>query len=190
MRTAFKEWAVVVDALGRGDQILILRKGGIAEGRDGFQLDHPEFLLFPTLYHQQRDLVIGSAQERFDELVPNLPPPESVPIEYVAKVAASRRLECLSDAEALRGQHCWKDEVIADRFEWGGSENIFAIALRVRRLPLRIELPMAPTYGGCRSWIELEKDVPTTGAKPVLDSVHFDQKLARFLGALNPAARG
>jgi hypothetical protein len=30
MRIAFKEWAVVVDALGRGDQIIILRKGAVA----------------------------------------------------------------------------------------------------------------------------------------------------------------
>src|SRR5687768_11757609 len=40
MRTAFKEWAIIVDALARGDQILILRKGGISEGREGFQIDH------------------------------------------------------------------------------------------------------------------------------------------------------
>jgi len=189
MRTAFKEWAVVVDALGRGDQVLILRKGGIAEGREGFQLEHPEFLLFSTLYHQQRDLVTPAAQARFDARVVSLPPPEIVRIEYYATVADSRRLECLSDAEALRGQHCWKDEVIADRFEWGVSENIYAIALRVHRLPLPIELPMVPAYGGCRSWIELEKDVATTGSQPVLDAVAFDQKLARFLSALNPAVR-
>ena len=49
MRTAFKEWAVIVDALGRGQQILILRKGGISEGPGGFQVEQPEFLLFPTL---------------------------------------------------------------------------------------------------------------------------------------------
>src|SRR5678816_1223511 len=157
MRAAFKEWTIVVDSLGRGEQILILRKGGIAEGRDGFQLEHPEFLLFPTLYHQQRDLVTPAAQARYDALVPLLPSPEVVRIEYFARVAASRRLECLSDAEALRGQHCWRDEVIADRFEWGAAENIFAMALRVYRLPIPIELPVVPAYGGCRSWIELEK---------------------------------
>ncbi len=37
VRVAFKEWTVVVDALGRGDQIIILRKGGLSEGRDGFR---------------------------------------------------------------------------------------------------------------------------------------------------------
>src|SRR5512138_2779668 len=54
MRTAFKEWAIVVDALGRGEQILILRKGGIAEGRGGFRPEHTRFLLFPTAFHEQR----------------------------------------------------------------------------------------------------------------------------------------
>ncbi|MED5454303.1 MAG: DUF1802 family protein, partial [Verrucomicrobiota bacterium] len=39
MKTAFKEWAVVIDALGRGEQIIILRKGGIHEGKGGFQMD-------------------------------------------------------------------------------------------------------------------------------------------------------
>ena len=33
---AFKEWAVVVDALLRGEQVIILRKGGLREGRGGF----------------------------------------------------------------------------------------------------------------------------------------------------------
>jgi hypothetical protein len=33
MRAAFKEWAVIVDTLGRGGQIVILRKGGISEGK-------------------------------------------------------------------------------------------------------------------------------------------------------------
>jgi len=32
----FKEWSLVCDAFGRGEQSIILRKGGIAEGREGF----------------------------------------------------------------------------------------------------------------------------------------------------------
>ena len=67
MIAAFKEWRVVVDALGRGEQIFILRKGGIHEGRGGFKMDYMEFALFPTEFHQQRDSVIPSAQARFDE---------------------------------------------------------------------------------------------------------------------------
>src|SRR5882762_532527 len=53
MNIGFKEWTLVCDALGRGEQSIILRKGGIAEGRAGFRFQHPEFLLFPTLFHEQ-----------------------------------------------------------------------------------------------------------------------------------------
>ena len=38
MRDAFKEWAVIVQALGEGRQINIFRKGGIHEGPKGFEI--------------------------------------------------------------------------------------------------------------------------------------------------------
>jgi hypothetical protein len=187
MRTAFKEWAVVVDALGHGQQILILRKGGLAEGRDGFQLEHSKFFLFPTLFHQQRESVIEPARQRFDHIAPSFPPPEILRIEFLAEIAAWRRLESLSAAEMLHGQHVWRNEVIAQRFDWGQAKNIFALAVRVQRLPLPIELPMAGSYGGCKSWLELDRDIPVNGAVPVLDQAAFDQKLQHFFAALNPA---
>jgi len=187
VRTAFKEWAIVVDALGRGEQILILRKGGLAESRDGFQVEHPKFFLFPTLFHQQRESVTEAAQKRFDEIAHAFPSTEVVRIEFFAKVAEWRRVESLSAAESLRGQHVWRDEVIAERLDWGKDRNIFAIAVRVYRLPLVVELPMAPAYGGCKSWVELEREIALTNAVPVLDQVAFDQKLQRFFAALNPA---
>jgi len=186
MRTAFKEWAIVVDALGRGEQILILRKGGISEGRGGFQMEHSQFLLFPTVFHQQRESVVAAAQERYDQIAPHLPSPEIVRVEFFAEVAAWRQLDSLSAAEALRSQHCWRDEVIAQRFDWGRAKNIYAIALRVHRLPLAIELPMSPAYGGCKSWVEFDRDIVIGGALPVLDQPVFDQKLSQFLTALNP----
>jgi hypothetical protein len=37
MRVAFKEWAVVVDALPRGEQTVILRKGGLGGQLEQFQ---------------------------------------------------------------------------------------------------------------------------------------------------------
>jgi len=187
MRTALKEWAIVVDGLGTGEQILILRKGGLREGRNGFQVDHDRFWLFPTLYHQQRELVTPPAQARFDRIAPQLPPPELVRIQFLAEAVEWRRLEAFSAAEALRGQHCWPDELIRRRFEWGRARNIFALAVRVHQLPRPVELPMSPAYAGCKSWVELEQDLLTTGAQPVLDQPAFDHKLTRFLAALSPA---
>ncbi|HKQ40493.1 MAG TPA: DUF1802 family protein [Verrucomicrobiae bacterium] len=179
MRTAFKEWAVVVDALGRGEQILILRKGGIHEGQGGFQVEYPRFWLFPTLFHQQRESVISAAQERFI----NSANSEKVLIEFLAEVAEWRRIDSLEQARSFRGQHIWKDEVIAERFEWGRTKDIFALAVRVFRLPRAFELPVLQSYGGCKSWIELEVDLPTKEAVPVLNETSFAEKLKRFRNA-------
>jgi hypothetical protein len=184
VQIAFKEWVIVVDALGRGEQIVILRKGGISEGRGGFQVEHPRFLLFPTLFHQQRESVVQKAQRRFDEIAPRFPSPEKLRIEFHAEVVEWRRLEVLADAERLRGQHIWRDEVIAERFDWGKSKNIFAIAVRVFRLPSPIELPMLPLYGGCKSWVELEHDLDISRAVPVLSDSEFATKLSQFTAAL------
>ena len=184
MRMAFKEWAVVIDALGRGDQIVILRKGGISEGAGGFQIDHRQFLLFPTLFHQQRESVIPSAQARYDQIAPGFPPKDRLRLEFFAEVTAWKRLDTLAEAERLRGQHIWRDEVIAQRFDWGRARNIFVLAARVFRLPQTVELPMLESYGGCKSWVELDVDVSTESATPALDNTAFTRRLNEFHTAL------
>jgi hypothetical protein len=189
VRAAFKEWAVIVDALGRGAQILILRKGGISEGRGGFKLDHERFLLFPTLFHQQREAVIPSAQARYDLIAPHFPPTDRLRLEYFAQVAEAKQIFSLGELNALRGQHVWRDEVIAERFDWGREKAIFALAVRVFRLPTAIELPMLPAYGGCKSWIELEREVATEGSAPVLTDAEFGRKLDLLRDAWRATAR-
>ncbi len=190
MRAAFKDWAVVVDALGHGEQILILRKGGIAEGKGGFRLEHDEFLLFPTLYHQQGEMVIPSARSRYDELAENFPPEDILRLEYFARVVDSREIRSLDDARRLAEQHIWRDQVIEERFEWGKEQKIFAIALRVFRLPEPVELPLLKEYGGCKSWIELNEEIDTSQSTPALDDALFASRLNEFretLRAPSPA---
>jgi hypothetical protein len=178
MRIAFKEWLAIADALGTGRQIVILRKGGISEGRGGFQVDHPEFLLFPTLFHQQRESVLPEAQTRFDQL--EFPAADVLRLEYFCRVIGWRRIESLAEAQRLEGQHVWKPEVIAERFEWGRSKAIFALAVRTYRLPEKIDLPTSPAYGGCKSWIELEQDIDVSAAESVLSDANFGERLKRF----------
>jgi hypothetical protein len=189
VRIAFKEWAVIVDALGRGDQIILLRKGGMSEGRGGFQVEQAQFLLFPTLFHQQRKSVLAVAQSRFDQIAPYLPPANRLRLEFFATVASWRSLDSLAAVERLRGQHIWRDEVIAQRFDWGKTKNIFAIAGRVHRLPAAVELPMLASYGGCKSWVELEREIATDGAMPVLSDQQFAARLSQFHAASDSGAR-
>ena len=191
MRAAFKEWAVVVDALGSGGQIIILRKGGISEGREGFKPEHSRFFLFPTQFHQQRDEVIPSAQARYDLIAPAFRSDDRVRLEFFADIVVAERLHSLEEAEALRGQHIWRDEVIAERFEWGGERAIYALVVRVFKLPAALEMPILASYGGCKSWIELEQDYDVGGSCPVLDNGVFEKKLGQFLETLrhNESAR-
>ena len=186
MRIAFKEWAVVVDALGRGDQIIILRKGGISEGRSGFQVEHNRFLLFPTLFHQQRESVQPGAQMRYDAFAPKLSP-GVVHIEYLVQVVDWKFVDSLESALRLRGQHIWREEVIRERFDWGKSRSIYAMAVRVHRLASPVDLPMREEYGGCKSWVEFDEPIHTDHAQPVLTDNEFETRLQRFRGALEPA---
>jgi hypothetical protein len=187
VRIAFKEWAIIADALGTGRQIQILRKGGISEGRGGFQVDHPEFLLFPTLFHQQRQSVTEEAQRRYDEIEKSFPPEDILRVEYFCRVVSWRRLEDLSVARRLESQHIWRPEVIAERFDWGKGKAIFVLAVRTFRLPQAIDLPMLPAYGGCKSWIELERELDVSGAVPVLGDSAFTQSLQAFEQAVGEA---
>src|SRR6266545_131506 len=57
LRRALKEWAVVVEAIREGRQIILLRKGGIHERGDRFAAEAGEFLFFPTFEHQKPDLL-------------------------------------------------------------------------------------------------------------------------------------
>jgi hypothetical protein len=188
VRVAFKEWAIVVDALGRGEQIFILRKGGIHEGRGGFRVEHDRFLLFPTLFHQQRESVIASAQTRFDQIAPDLPSSDFVRFEYWAQVIEWHELLSPSALDELRGQHIWRDELLRERFEWGRSHGIFAMVTRVHHLQQRVELPMLPSYGGCKSWIELDPSISTEGSVPVLSDSAFESKLERVRESLVQSA--
>ena len=184
MKTAFKEWMVVIQALGRGDQIFILRKGGIHEGRGGFRMEHSEFLLFPTLFHQQRESVVPGADVHFEEIAAEAQSRNMVPIEFFARVVEHHHLENFADVQKLSGQHIWRDEVIEQRFEWGRERGIYAIAVRVFRLPIRLELPNLPEYGGCKSWVTLAKDAYTQDAPPVLEDSAFNDRLEQFRTAL------
>lgn len=184
MTAAFKEWAVVVDALGHGDQMFILRKGGIHEGRGGFQPEFREFFLFPTLFHQQRESVVPTAQARYDQICPSFAPPDVLRLEYWAELIEWLKI---SDFEALRrlnGQHVWLESILAEKFAWGKDRSVFALALRVYRLPIARELPMLPEYGGCKSWIQLARPLVTSDSVAVLDETAFARKLAAFRAAL------
>src|SRR5687767_8620791 len=71
LSVALKEWAVVCRALESGAQMILLRKGGIYEAAGEFELEHRQFLLFPTYLHQNLNMLKpqhhGGFEPRSDE---------------------------------------------------------------------------------------------------------------------------
>lgn len=177
----FKEWLVVCDALGAGRQSIILRKGGIAEGRGGFQWQRDTFLLFPTHFHQQRDQVTWDPTP---EAASDLARPEEIVLRYAAQLEWSGRVNHWTAAAALAPHHVWNEEVVQDRFGYGGETGLSVAVVRVFRLANPLILAMEKRFGGCRSWV----DLPEGGAldmAPVLDDETHCERL-KALATLLP----
>lgn len=182
---AFKEWAVICAALAEGRQSLILRKGGIHEGTDGFQIEHREFWLFPTYLHQDADGVIEDARPLLERVQRDQPAPEFVRIAQYVVVDEVIEVRDPIVLPSLCGLHIWSDRTVEQRFHYK-RPGLFVLPVRVYGLPQPIELPNSEYFAGCRSWIELPSDLPTAGAEPVLNDGEFSRRLAAIRVATSP----
>ena len=173
MSVAFKEWAVVCEAIGSGRQSIMLRKGGIAEGRDGFAFKHREFFLFPTWFHEQLEkttLPVGTT------LPPQLE--GEIEIRYAVALEWSRLVTDTARLPALKEFHILHDSVIDERFHYDETLGIHVAFVRGFRLELPRRLPMQKNFGGCRSWLDLP-DLGDTRLVPVLtDEEHSARRSA------------
>jgi len=156
---AFKEWQVVCDALESGEQSLILRKGGISEGKLGFQWLHERFFLFPTQFHEQANQVRPDPEGNPREFEGGADGErENVAIRLFAETTEIGRLTDWGAIEALADEHIWTEKVIRDRYEWGDEPGISFARVRIWRLAEPWVLANRKSFGGCRSWIGLPAD--------------------------------
>jgi hypothetical protein len=171
-RIAFKEWAVVCRALEEGAQSIILRKGGIDEGSEGFRVRHREFWLFPTQFHQRPEQLIPDARPLLDRATAESPPAGTIPIGEYVVVSDVREINDESLLDRLADLHIWSRETVAQRFHYR-QPGLFLLIARVYRLPQPLLLTDTPYFAGCRSWVELPEALPTAGATPVLSDEQF-----------------
>lgn len=176
----FKEWLVVCDALGAGRQSIILRKGGIAEGRGGFQWQRESFLLFPTHFHQQRDQV---SWEPTAEALGDLAHPDEITIRFAAQVEWNGRVAEWEAAAAVAPFHVWMEDVVKDRFGYGEETGLSVAIVRVFRLATPCRLAMEKRFGGCRSWVDLP-EFEIGAMTPVLDDAQHADRLRALASVL------
>lgn len=151
----FKEWKIVCDALASGRQALILRKGGIHEGRQGFSFAHESFFLFPTHFHAQGQHV----REGKTHPIPEWNPGDLVTITHHAQALQAVTLTDWSKVSALFPHHIYSEQTVRERFDWEAkgmaSGSIHVALVRVRKLPQPWEFTYQKSHGGCRSWVNI-----------------------------------
>jgi hypothetical protein len=174
LRHAFKEWAVICRALAEGRQALILRKGGVAEVGGAFRVEHARFWLFPTYVHQQRDGIMTKTVPLLEQAEAARPPDNVVSLSHFAEVTQVYQILDLQKVLNLAGFHCWSEETVRARFAYR-SPGLFVLPVRVYRAAEVVALATTAYYAGCKSWVELEQELPTGGAMPVLADAAFGE---------------
>ena len=182
-RYAFKEWAVVCEALASGRQTLIPRKGGIHEGRDGFRVEHGEFWLFPTRFHQEREEIVPDAHPLLAQAIAARPPEGVVRLQHYALVSEVFHVTEEAVLPRLAGLHVLSEETVSRRFHYR-TPGLFVLAVRIYRLPEPIEISESPHFAGCRSWVEMPEELPTAGLEAVLSDERAEDVLRQVRAAL------
>jgi hypothetical protein len=171
----FKEWALVCEALGHGRQSIIVRKGGIAEGRAGFSFQHQEFYLFPTWFHEQ------PAKVRVSDIVTPEERAGEIEIQYFAKLETARVITSWPVAEALAPLHILQPDVVRERFEYEDAPGVHVAFVRVFRVLPAWTLASEKRFGGCRSWVDLPDAPKSLRLEPVLSDAGHEQRRSEFL---------
>lgn len=184
---ALKEWAVTVRALGQGQQILLLRKGGIHESSKDFRVIHPEFLLYPTFEHQQEDLLKEAHQPALLSLLDEPQDESKIFFSYWAKVEETIEVSQQEMVDALSSYHIWTNDYAQSRLRWKHMLPLAVLLLRVYRLEPPVNVPFLPEYRGCTSWVEILERVPLGRMEPVLDDEESRRRIEEIKGALGAA---
>lgn len=185
--TALKEWSIICSALAMGRQSILLRKGGIREKHGEFTIEHRNFFLYPTAFHQDLEQLVPEARASLKTL--GSVPTGQVSISLYAEVAAIWRIADLGQLKLLAPLHVLAWSTIESRFHYKKNLWLEVLLLRAFQLPKMIYIPELSEYAGCRSWVSLREEISSEDAVPVIKDAAF-QELHQRLEALLDKADG
>jgi hypothetical protein len=169
--TALKEWSSVVESLGRGDQVILLRKGGIADVSFGVEAER--FYLYPTYFHQ------GETEPR-----------AQVPITHWCEVVSTWTTRDHDVLGRLEPFVAIPRETLEARFRFRSDQALHLIAVRTFVLPAPAEIAFREAYAGCLSWISIEEEIDVEGSRPSLLEAELRAKIDLVSSELSVARAG
>lgn len=148
--TALKEWSSVIDALGSGEQVILVRKGGIAD--PAFGVEAERFYLYPTYFHQ------GESDAR-----------PAVTITHWCEVVRTWSVRDLEMLARLESFAAIPRETLEARYRFRPDQALNVIAVRTFALPRAATVKFRDEYAGCRSWLSVDDEIEIDGSRQVLD---------------------
>ena len=179
---AFKEWGAICAALAVGAQTLIIRKGGIHEGREGFRVDHREFWLFPTFLHESAAGLATGAAHFLERAEADRPAAGLLSLSLYAVVDDVFEVNSEAALARLAGEHVWSRSALEQRFSYR-RPGVFVLAARIYRGAPQI-IPDSPHFAGCRSWVEFPGPISTVELQPVLTDEDYARRREKIHAAL------
>ena len=180
---ALKEWNAVIAAMLAGDQVVMLRKGGIGEKR--FDVPHAQFFLLPTHVHQKPELLTAAAREAYAAQLALRDEPGHNDLTAWCEVHAVHHITEQAQLHALGGFHVLGTDYAHSRLKWRPTQPLVAVVARTHRVEPVIDLAMTPDMGGCVSWVALPDDVTAPPPAPVLGDEAFAARAAAVAHALD-----
>jgi len=166
-RMALKEWAVVVRAVREGRQIVLLRKGGIADDTGAFQLKEQEFFLYPTYEHQKAALLKPSAALELDETVEVRPTGGRVLIDTYIEVIEARVVTNEAEGAPAIANSIWSMDYLRQRLLYKPEKPLLLVTLRAHRLARPHLINETKAHAGCVSWVPFDFPLSTHPSTPV-----------------------
>lgn len=156
--TALKEWANVIEALGRGEQVVLIRKGGIADPHFGIEADR--FYLYPTYFHQ------GETDPR-----------TTATITHWVEVVRTWTLRDAELLDRLAPHVAIPRETLEARYRFRPDQALYVIGVRAFALAQPVTIAYHDEYGGCRSWISVDDEIDVDGSRAVLSDAELQANI-------------
>jgi hypothetical protein len=182
---AFKEWAVTIRAFDRGDQILLLRKGGIHEDGKEFRVLYPEFLMYPTFEHQKPELLKERYHGELSQVVSEAADDGTITFGHWARVEEAIELSDQAAVDSLEPYHIWTSDYAQKRLHWKPRHPLAILLVRLYRLEEPRIVPLSPSFIGCKSWVELSEPVRLGEVAPVMSDDEFHTRVQEVKAALS-----
>jgi hypothetical protein len=157
--TSLKEWANVIEALGHGEQIILIRKGGIADPHFGVEADR--FYLYPTFFHQAE-----------------VSEPRDVTITHWCEVVKTWRVSEQEKLYRLEPHVVMPRETLDARYRFRPDQALYVIAVRTFALARPATIAQKPEYVGCRSWVSVDDEIDVEGSAPALGEAELSGLIA------------